>query len=116
MTQWDLEVSELPSRNARINSPPESGEGLVPFFSINVQGTSAEVEAPLTLLVRHVCHRLLDRIPNQGLPELAESLGRIYAFYNVNPISSTVLPPPTQRVTVKRGKTYQRPDFPIVPE
>lgn len=36
---------------------------------------------PPTLLARLVCHAIISKIPDKGLPELCESLGHMIEFY-----------------------------------
>ena len=65
-----------------------------------------------TLALRIACHYLLDRIPEDGIPELCEAVGRIYEFYNSRP---TTIPHKsiTRAVRARRGQVYERPEFVI---
>lgn len=92
-------------------------EGLPALVPRYVQRTSAQVEDPYTSGVRYACHVILDRLPAQGLPELCESLRSMWEFYSDRPSSSVaLLPTPSKKIPAKRGKTYERPEFPIIPE
>jgi hypothetical protein len=65
--------------------------------------------------VRDLCHQILDRIPDRGLPELLESLERIREFYDTT--AAPVEQPVTIRQTTARlGKRYDRPSFHIEEE
>lgn len=118
MLRWGHKQSNLETGTweALLSEKLEGDETITigPFY---VQGTTTRIEAPLTIVIRSVCHRLLDRIPDQGLPELCESLGRIRAFYSAQKEQTVrLLPAPTQQISAKLGKTYQRPEFPVIPE
>lgn len=79
--------------------------------------TSTEAESPQSRLTRYVCHRVIDRIPEQGLQELSESLSDIWRFYAERaPVPPLALPLPTRKLAAKKGKTYQRPDFSLTSE
>ena len=89
----------------------------LPVFSFNVMMTTGEAESPLSRVIRYMCHRVIDRIPEQGLYELSESLARMFRFYSEHPqITPLALTPPARKVSAKRGKTFQRPDFPVTSE
>ena len=76
----------------------------------HLQETAARPEYSRLLLSRLLCHYLINRIPDKGIPELFESVGRIYRFYSTAP---RTLPPslPMSKVAGKIGRLSKRPDF-----
>lgn len=76
----------------------------------HLQETAARPEYSLLLLSRLLCHYLINRIPDKAIPELIESVGRIYRFYSAAP---RTLPPslPIPKITGKIERLYKRPDF-----
>jgi hypothetical protein len=65
-----------------------------------------------SLALRILSHFLVDRIPEEGISELCESIGRIYEFYSTR--GSIVHSRPSVRlIQGKRGQAYERPDFVI---
>jgi hypothetical protein len=66
--------------------------------------------------LRLLCHYLLNQIPDEGLPELCESIGQIYEFHFS---TATAYTPPkfeTRSVRAKRGRAYERPEFSLADE
>ncbi len=112
--QWNPDPSNFQTGTCGVTlilGEAKVGE-LAPLTSTYIQTTTAQVDAPFTFLVRAACHKLLDRIPDQALPELCESLGRMWGFYSEKTSAPlALLPSPTQGKAAKRGKTFQRPDF-----
>ena len=87
------------------------------LFAMNSVITSTEAESPQSRLTRYMCHRVIDRIPEQGLQELSESLSNMWRFYSQHPnVGTPALPLPARKLSAKRGKTYQRPDFSLTSE
>lgn len=72
-------------------------------------GTGREMPDRHELLVRVICHLLVDRIPRQGLAELAECLGGMYRFYESQGAHTAQLPAP--RIT--RGRTVRTETRPV---
>lgn len=63
-------------------------------------------------MLRVVCHYLLDRMPDESIPELCESFGRIYDFYSTRPTNVPSLPL-RQSIRARRGQVQERPEFVI---
>lgn len=57
------------------------------------------------------CHYLVDRIPEEGLIELAESLASIYTFYQNRGLPSQSLLPRATRVNAVVRETMEPPPF-----
>ena len=57
------------------------------------------------------CHWLIDRIPEEGLVELAESLASIYSFYQTRSLPSRPSLPRMTRVKAVVRDTIERPPF-----
>lgn len=85
--------------------------GMTPF-----QETSGEPYRPDVALARAVCHVFVERMPERALPELAESMVRIFEFYREPPNVQPALPSPGRALRGKAGRTYQRPPFDLPEE
>jgi hypothetical protein len=81
-----------------------------PFF-----GTSNQCEVPETIMVRLLCHALLQRLSDKGLPEAVESLADMVEFYQNPPRPYRVLPQ-GESVTGQWGETRVRPVYPVKEE
>ncbi|MCY3992190.1 MAG: hypothetical protein OXF50_13295 [Caldilineaceae bacterium] len=57
------------------------------------------------------CHYLVDRIPEEGLIELAESLASIYSFYQTRSLPTQSLLPRATRVSAVVRDTIEPPPF-----
>jgi hypothetical protein len=89
----------------------QSPAGQVDYWvSLKIPGTSGGTELPADFKYRLLCFYLLANLPEEGLQEAAESLGRMWEFYRVPFVSVPALPPPPTRV-VELGQTYVRPSF-----
>ena len=83
---------------------------------IFVPETSKDPLNRSALLARLVCHVLVARMPDQGLPDLCESIGDIYSFYRDRSASHSPLLTQRQEVRAKLGHAYERPEFEIAEE
>lgn len=85
-------------------------------FVFRPQETGLGNDLPLRLRLRLLCHYLLNQIPDEGLPELMESIAEIYEFHCS--ATSTYAPPKleTRSVRAKRGRVYERPEFSLADE
>ena len=73
-----------------------------------VQGTTSGIQDLGNLLNRTVCFALLSRVPNEGLPEVIESLRDAIEFYRSSETPTPrQLPAYTSRSAVK-GKSLER--------
>jgi hypothetical protein len=57
------------------------------------------------------CHWLIDRIPEEGLAELAESLANIYSFYQTRSLPTRSSLPSATRVKAFVREPMERPPF-----
>lgn len=78
--------------------------------------TSEEVSSPAASFARYVCHLLIDRLPNRAIPELCESMGRIYEFYRDIPEQRPALPLSRRTRTVRIAQRRERPPFHVEEE
>jgi hypothetical protein len=89
----------------------ESPAGQVDYWiSLKIPGTSGGVELPMDFKYRLLCFYFLAQLPQEGLKEAAEALGRMWEFYRVPFVPVPALPPSTAQV-VELGQTYIRPTF-----
>ena len=80
------------------------------------QGTAKRHAHTENLHLRMLCHMLINRMPERGLPELCESLGSMYEFY-MAPIENQVPALPERRqLKGKIRRAYERPEFSIADE
>lgn len=78
------------------------------------EGTNYQCVSP-KIIHRLLCHFLIDRIPDEGLPELVESVGGIYEFYQL-PAPTPALLPQHRSVSGEISRSYERPPFQIEEE
>lgn len=71
-----------------------------------------ELETFRLWLLRRHSHWLLDRIPDEGLTEVQETLKDIHEFYRSRPETSWY-PPVERSVLVNHIRSYDRPEFPL---
>lgn len=62
---------------------------------------------------RLLCHVLVDRIPDQGLAELCDSVSDILRFHQGQWISNLQLLPSTKTIRARLGQSYERPKIEI---
>ena len=62
------------------------------------------------ILLRALCHLLVDQVPDLGLPDLCNSLREFWEFYNVPPNRAPMLPV-QRRVSARIEGRYERPEF-----
>ena len=58
-----------------------------------------------------LCHWLIDRIPEEGLTELFETLADIYSFYQTRNLPAPPSLPKATRVKAVVRDTMERPPF-----
>lgn len=93
----------------------QPGEALFAAYGLHLFGTSDTTELPEPILKRLLCHALLQRLPDEGLDEAAESLFHMNEFYRL----PRYAPPPAlprKSLTVQMGAGYVRPVFPVTEE
>lgn len=81
-------------------------------LGLHLFGIPGTVELPELILKRLLCHALLQRLPEEGLDEAAESLFTMNEFYR---LPRYVPPPalPRQSIPVRVGKTIIPPVYPV---
>jgi hypothetical protein len=73
------------------------------WVSLRIPSTSGGVEVPMDFQYRLFCFSLLAQLPNEGLHEAAESLGRMWEYYRTPFLPLAALPsPPSQIVELAR--------------
>lgn len=92
----------------------QPGEALF-ALGLYLFGTFGTAELPEPILKRLLCHALLQRLPDEGLDEAAESLFNMNEFYRLPHYAP---PPPLlgKSLTVQMGPGYVRPVFPVTEE
>jgi hypothetical protein len=83
--------------------------------SVHVLGTSGAVDLPEPLKYRLACHFLLTQLPEEGFPEVLESLGEMWRFYRAPVAPPPKLLPPVS-TPARVGAKYVRPVFPVTEE
>jgi|CXWL01.1.fsa_nt_gi hypothetical protein len=63
-----------------------------------------------------LCHKIIERIPDQGVPELCETMAEIYDHHRKHAKYQQKTLPFPQTVQAQLGKTYERPGFQIAEE
>lgn len=102
----------------------QGGEAEVVFAvpsEVNIFTTSTQDLAKWTLtqklpLAKLLCHKIVDHISEQGMPELCESMADIYDFDLKRAQYQHQALPHRESVPAKLGKSYQRPSFQITEE
>lgn len=62
-------------------------------------------------IARILCHMLVERIPDQGIPELCDSVKNIYAFYHERSKPSVPQVTYQDAIRARLGQVRTRPDF-----
>ena len=114
ITQWDR--CRFQETTARGDEPNDwlaldlTAESSIPVYIAKpeVAGYRPDDKEWAILLV---CHWLVDRIPREGLVELAESLGSIYSFYQTRNLPARHLLPSKTRVKAVVRDAMERPPF-----
>lgn len=89
------------------------------LHTVSIPAYQATAKRPVwseDLQIRLLCHVLINRIPDKGLPELCESLGRMYEFYNTPNLNELPALPERRQIRGKIGRAYERPGFSIADE
>ena len=79
-----------------------------------VRVTNATHEDLDSVLARMACHRVVDLMPETGMPELLESLAGMYEFYLRRAGAYPSLPAPSAPIRARVTGVTQRPDFYVV--
>ncbi len=116
ISRWLQETSE-PGVSYTYSDLSSEDQDIKVFYSIKpYQETGTEPYRPEVALVRAVCHVFVERLPERALPELAESMARIFEFYREAPKSEPSLPSPPRQLRAKVGRKYERPSFDLPEE
>jgi hypothetical protein len=87
------------------------------FDPLQSRGTTGDLEDPITRRVRYVCKAIVDRMPEQALPELCETLSDIWLFHRDRSAKEVrLLQAPSQEIRATVGQTYPRPEFHVTTE
>lgn len=80
--------------------------------------TTPEVPAiPGPVLLRVLCHIIVNNMPDRGLPELLRCASEAYEFHTEQEApGAAMLPSSTQTVNAEVRATYERPSFHAVEE
>lgn len=79
---------------------------------MSVPTSSKGAEFPAELLLRLMCHVLVDRIPDGGLPELCETGKELFEFYSLREgRAKPALPAGEAPVVGTVVRTYERTPF-----
>lgn len=98
---WSLVLSELENRTSsdwtRDALEIKRIIGVQPF-----QETGEEHLEPVNAFARFICHLLIERIPDQGLPDVCQSMAEFFEFYSQTPSSRLILRSPDHVAGVVR--------------
>jgi hypothetical protein len=79
-----------------------------------VRTTTGLPQYDRSVFLRAMCHYLLTKLPDDGLPDVCRSLVEAYEYYLQPP--KILRMPEHQAVKAKPGRIYERPPFPIAEE
>lgn len=102
MKQWNLKISEDRTRGGQ----PE-------FLGIYWKSWKNNISEQ-EILLRFVCHILVEIIPSRGLSELYETLTDIHKFYLPQLEQESLLLSQPQQIKAEYGTRSVRPEFPLV--
>ena len=78
-----LETTDAQPRLMLLMHHDVDGGHIEHTVDFHLQGTSGFMEIPDNLKGRLACHILLTQLPDEGIPEAAESLGQMCHFYRM---------------------------------
>jgi len=122
---WDLVPSEITVETSGaegIIGFIEGGELQEGSFTIDLGNYLASDSAQETAKwsinlsaekARLLCHVLVDRIPDQGLAELCDSMTDVVRFHQGQWISNLPLLPSNKTIPARLGQSYERPKIEI---
>lgn len=70
---------------------------------------------PQALLLRFLCHYLVDSVPDDGVSELAEATLSVFDYYRI-PRKSVVVAPEHRQLVAEMGRTFESPGFRVEDE
>jgi hypothetical protein len=76
-------------------------------------GVLVDVTGSHNLELRLLSYVLIDALPDKALPELLEAVGFLWEHHLPLPAGPTLPEPSVKRTSVKLGRRYDRPTFPI---
>jgi hypothetical protein len=79
-----------------------------------VRTTTGLPQYDKSVFLRAMCHYLLTKLPDEGLPDVCRSIVEAYEYCLQPP--KILRMPDHQTVKAKAGRTYERPSFPIAEE
>lgn len=94
----------------------ETGTGQYEHTMI-VRTATCPPQMDRSVFMRAVCHYLLSKLPDDGLPDVCRSIADAFEYYAQTPkaLSGYNLQK-LQPIKAKPGRTYERPPFPIAEE
>ena len=97
----------------RISWKEENEEfGTFVFSSQFTQGADIKSTIPRYILNRILCHIIISRMPDEGLPELIDAAKNVLEFYRDRSISShTPMIETSSSIQAKIGSRYERESF-----
>lgn len=115
-TQWDLERLSQGANEIELQWSGETSTGDFQHTMV-VRTTACPPQYDRAVFVRALCHYLLTKLPDEGLPDVCRSLVDAYEYYFQFPKAlKTYEVQRFQPVKAKAGRTYERPAFPISEE
>ncbi len=117
MKQWSQPLSKTQGTEpGRILFWPwqQTGEDLSVFHLAAFRISQTTGVLGTEALLRVLCYRLLDQMPEQGLHELFEVMKEIFEFYHARIENQTLSLPEPRKVKAKLGDATIRPVFPVV--
>ena len=115
-------LGELEAVTTAVTST-QGGRSEVTFIApdVTIATSSAQELARWALvqkfpLAKLICHKIVDHISAQGMPELCEAMTEIYDFDRKRSEYQQKTLPSRQTVQANLGKSYQRPEFHIAEE
>lgn len=69
-----------------------------------------------SIFLKVLCHYLLNKIPDEGLPEMCRSMAEVFDYYVRAPRLVKGHEAKQLSVKAKTGQKYERPAFPIAEE
>ena len=67
-------------------------------------------------IAKLLCHKIVEHIPDQGVPELCETMAEIYGHHRKHAEYQQKALPFPLTVQAQPGKTYERPGFQLAEE
>ncbi len=115
MRRWGLRPSEFETIGADwtavLRTDPEGRlhESRCHYVQFGTDQTDDRLHLPEVILWRFLSHILIDELPDEGLPELLESLSSLLEFYHEPALETPKLPGKTETILTTVVSERQRP-------